>query len=52
MCFQNFGVYETDISDFHKLTFTFLRDIFRMPNRELSNAEIKNPLITTTLGMN
>ena len=28
MCFQNFGVYETDISDFHKLTFTVLKTYF------------------------
>ena len=49
-CFQNSGVYETGISDFHKLAFTVL--FFRRPNWELSNAEIKNTLITMTLGMN
>ena len=28
-CFQNSGVYETDISDFHKLTFTVLKTYFQ-----------------------
>ena len=28
-CFQNSGVYETGISDFHKLTFTFLKTYFQ-----------------------
>ena len=28
-CFQNFGIYETGISDFHKLTFTFLKTYFQ-----------------------
>ena len=49
-CFQNSGVYETVISDFHKLTFTLL--IFRRLHRELSNAEITNTLILMSLGMN
>ena len=43
-CFQNSGVYETGIFNFHKLTFTV--HIFRRPNRELSNREITNTLIT------
>ena len=29
MCFQNSGVYETGISDFHKLTFTVLKTYFQ-----------------------
>ena len=28
-CFQNPGVYETGISDFHKLTFTVLKTYFQ-----------------------
>ena len=28
-CFQNSGVYETGISDFHKLTFTVLKTYFQ-----------------------
>ena len=28
-CFQNFGVYESGISDFHKLTFTVLKTYFQ-----------------------
>ena len=28
-CFQNFGVYETGISDFHKLTFTVFKTFFQ-----------------------
>ena len=32
MCFQNSGVYETGISDFHKLTFTVLKTYFQKAN--------------------
>ena len=28
-CFQNYGVYETGISDFYKLTFTVLKTYFQ-----------------------
>ena len=28
-CFQNYGVYETGISDFHKLTFTVFKAYFQ-----------------------
>ena len=31
-CFQNSGVYETGISDFHKLTFTVLKTYFQKAN--------------------
>ena len=51
-CFQNSGVYETGISDFHKLTFTVLNTYFQKDNRELSNTEITNTLTRMSLGLN
>ena len=34
-CFQNSGVYETGISDFHKLTFTVLKTYFQKAKRRI-----------------
>ena len=51
-CYQNSGVYETGISDFHKLTFTVLKTNFQSPDLELSNTEIIYTLITMSLVMN
>ena len=49
-CFQNSGIYETGVSDFHKLTFTVLKKIFS--NRELSNIEITDTLMIMGLEIN
>ena len=36
-CFQNSGVYETDISDFHKLTLTVLKKYFQRAKPRIIN---------------
>ena len=51
-CFQNSCVFETGISDFHKLPFTVLKTYFQKVKRELSNTEITNTLITMSLEIN
>ena len=49
-CFQNSGIYETGVSDFHRLTFTVLKKKFS--NRELSNIEITDTLMIMGLEIN
>ena len=53
-CFQNYGVYETGISDFHKLTFTVLKTYFQKAKpriikyrdyKHFDNSEFRDELI-------
>ena len=53
-CFQNSGVYETGISDFHKLTFTVLKTYFQKANpriikyrdyKDFDNNELRDEVI-------
>ena len=53
-CFQNFGVYETGISDFHKLTFTVFKIFFQKSkpgiikyrdNKHFDKNDFRNELI-------
>ena len=54
-CFQNSGVYETGISDFHKLTFTVLKTYFQKAKQRIikyrvykhfDNNDFRDELIT------
>ena len=51
-CFQNYGVYETGISDFHKLTFTVPKTYFQKVKPRIIKYRDYKYLITMTLGMN
>ena len=50
-CFQNSNVFETGLSDFHKLTFTVLKGYFQKQKPKIIKYRNYKNLITICLGM-